>query len=394
MASVLIRGLARGCHHRPIALQQKFYSAKPSQKLTTSDNGSTKEPPENDKSKLENSSTVEKPEHRLSKFRTRIEESQKKAENVRDDIRGYALNRFINYIKNYEKILEKKFPGAMKVYRVFMDGVKYITRDSIDYVKIRSKMLMQGKDQTSLSRRELELYYQMPHDIRKVGPMIFISAIPFAHYVTMPIAYMYPRFLLTHHFWTLQQRSEFAVINLRDRLVHNRAIFRSLQSKLSTIINDKHYEQWKDMLGKIGSGIHPTVDEIIAVKQLFAEIPYKTSSLSYTHIKHLAGLHGIKGIFTIKSKLTFRAMCIHNIDMAIKREGGTQTLTTETLRDSCFMRGLNASNMTNDELIKFLDDWIAVSTHINETNFSLFLHLPILLTYNHPNNWQLLYQNR
>lgn len=127
-------------------------------------------------------------EQRLADFKTKIEESQKRAENVRHNIRGYALDRFINYVKNYDQILEKKFPGAMKVYRVFMDGVKFFGRDMVQYVKIRSQMVMQDKDVSSMTRRELELYYQMPNDIRKVGPIILISAIPFAHYVTMPIA--------------------------------------------------------------------------------------------------------------------------------------------------------------------------------------------------------------
>lgn len=95
---------------------------------------------------------------------------------------------------------------------------------------------------------------------------------------------MYPRYFLTHHFWTLQQRSEFAVINLRDRLSHNRPVFRSLQSKLSSLHNDRHFEQWNEILGKLGSGVHPTVDEIISVRELFAEAPYKTGSLSYAHV--------------------------------------------------------------------------------------------------------------
>lgn len=95
---------------------------------------------------------------------------------------------------------------------------------------------------------------------------------------------MYPRQCLTSHFWTLQQRSEFAVMNLRDRLSHNRPVFRNLQNKLETLKNDRHYEQWKTILGKLGSGVHPSVEEIIAVKDLFAETPYKTGSLSYTHI--------------------------------------------------------------------------------------------------------------
>lgn len=105
-------------------------------------------------------------------------------------------------------------------------------------------------------------------------------------------------------------------------------------------------------------------------------------------------MHGIRTIFFRKSKLAYRAMCIHHIDMAILREGGIQNLATDVLRHSCFMRGLNASNLNNDELAHWLEQWIEVSKHANPNNFSLFLHLPIFLTYNHPNNWKLIYQDR
>lgn len=84
----------------------------------------------------------------------------------------------------------------------------------------------------------------------------------------------------------------------------------------------------------------------------------------------------------------------HFMDMAILREGGLSKLTSEELRFCCFARGLNASNLSNDELIKWLEQWIEVSKVINPTNFSLYLHLPILLTYNHPNNWKLIYHER
>lgn len=95
---------------------------------------------------------------------------------------------------------------------------------------------------------------------------------------------MYPRHFLTQHFWTLQQRSEFAVMNLRDRLAYNRSVFRKLQNKLETLKNDRHYDQWAEILGKLGSGVHPTTQEIINIKGLFAEPPYKTTSLSYPHV--------------------------------------------------------------------------------------------------------------
>lgn len=124
----------------------------------------------------------------MTNLKTKLEESQRKVEHVREDIRGYALKRFVNYIKNYEQVLEKKFPGAMRVYRVFMDGVKLFGRDMVELVKIRSKIAIGEKDYDTMTRHELELCHQMPHDMRKVGPLILISAIPFAHYVTMPIA--------------------------------------------------------------------------------------------------------------------------------------------------------------------------------------------------------------
>lgn len=80
--------------------------------------------------------------------------------------------------------------------------------------------------------------------------------------------------------------------------------------------------------------------------------------------------------------------------MAIDREGGPSNLSSEVLRDCCFQRGLNASNLSNEELIKWLEQWIEVSKITDPHNFSLFLHLPVLTTYNHPNNWKLLYKDR
>lgn len=102
---------------------------------------------------------------------------------------------------------------------------------------------------------------------------------------------MYSRKLLTHHFWTLQQRSEFAVLNLQDRISYNLKVFRFLQSKLPQVKNDVNYEKLRHVLGSISSGTHPTSDDLISVKDLFAAAPYKTSSLSYMHIVSVWNFH-------------------------------------------------------------------------------------------------------
>lgn len=61
----------------------------------------------------------------------------------------------------------------------------------------------------------------------------------------------------------------------------------------------------------------------------------------------------------------------------------------EALRFSCFLRGLNPMGLSNEELIEWLRVWVSVSQGVDGTNVSLYLHLPVFMGYNHPNNWKL-----
>lgn len=109
-------------------------------------------------------------------------------ENVRKNIQGYVFQRYIDYVKNYDKVLEKKYPAAMKVYRVFIDGVKDFFKDLITLFKTNKIVANSINGLGALTRKELELYYQMPRDMRKVAPVLLLSAIPFGHYVVFPLA--------------------------------------------------------------------------------------------------------------------------------------------------------------------------------------------------------------
>lgn len=83
------------------------------------------------------------------------------------------------------------------------------------------------------------------------------------------------------------------------------------------------------------------------------------------------------------------------MDAAILREGGVQKLTEEELREACFLRGLNAADISIDDLNHWLEQWLQITKLIVKSEYmSLYLHLPILLTYNHPNNWKLIYSER
>ncbi|XP_058464350.1 LETM1 domain-containing protein 1 [Malaya genurostris] len=310
-------------------------------------------------------------------------------ENVKRNVQGYVFSRFFDYVKNYDKVLEKKFPSAMHVYRVFLVGVKEFFNDMKKLVKITKIVYSNDSDLRCLTRKEIELYYQMPRDMKKVAPVLLISALPFANYVIFPLAYMYPRTFLTSHFWSIQQKVDFAQQDLRQRLAYNRRVFRCMQAKLDVLkkIQDPQHEKFSYILGLLGSGLHPTSDEILNVKDLFTRSPLCLRSLNSVHLKYLCRLHDIHAGLMRRFRLSERAYVIHHMDLAIKREGGVHNMSIETLKHACFLRGLNSTNLSTESMVEWLNEWVKVSLIINQDNVSLFLHLPILLSYNHPNNW-------
>jgi LETM1-like protein len=77
------------------------------------------------------------------------------------------------------------------------------------------------------------------------------------------------------------------------------------------------------------------------------------------------------------------------MDLAIKNEGDVHNLPIDALRLACYLRGLNSVNLPIDDMVAWLKVWLNVSLAIKTEYISLYLHLPILLTYNHPNNWRL-----
>lgn len=138
---------------------------------------------------------------KLDDLRTKLSESQYNSKKVKENIRGYVFTRFMDYVKNYGRAVEKKYPVAFKVYRMFLDGVTSFYHDMKDYLKISAKLIGRQENIRKLTRRELEIYYQLPRDMRKVGPLLLVSSIPFAQYLTMPVAYV--KLTAVHLLWRL-----------------------------------------------------------------------------------------------------------------------------------------------------------------------------------------------
>ncbi|CAK9813207.1 LETM1 domain-containing protein 1 [Anthophora plagiata] len=306
------------------------------------------------------------------------------------DIKKYWFDKYIHYIKNYEQVLAKNFPRTMHVYRVFSIGTKDFIKDVMKYILVLKKQSIDGVD--TLTAEELRLTCTIPKDLVKICPVLLISAVPFTNYVIFPLAYYFPRHLLTSHYWTLQQRLDFMLLDHKKRLKHNRPLFRCMQAELRNIKNQTLHLKWNGIIARLGSGTHPHVNDIIACTELFADQPFSLNSLKRKHINELLGIHGIPSWKPFKrKKLIERGMLIKQMDQAIQRDGGTATLSNDAIRWALSFRGVNPANMSLDSMRNWLEQWFIISNAVNENTISLLLHSPILLAYNYPTNWILLY---
>lgn len=187
-------------------------------------------------------------------------------------------------MKDYEKHIEKRFPNAVGLYRSFMEGTRNFIRDVKLYYSIVRAINKKQKILSDFTRKEIELYDQLPRDMLKLTPILLFSALPFTNYVIFPLIYFFPKQLLSQHFWSIQQRVDFSRSFLHERLLHNKPIFRHLQEQLSKLKGHELYEPWRIVLGKIGSGLQPDVDQILQCKDLFINDPYNLSYLRGSHI--------------------------------------------------------------------------------------------------------------
>ncbi|KAF4517868.1 hypothetical protein B566_EDAN001822 [Ephemera danica] len=311
---------------------------------------------------------------------------QKKA--IATKVQRYGMFQYIQAIHGFEKTLETKFPSAIHVYRVFSVGIRDFYKDIKHFIRVAR--IASSQDFKELTRKEIELYHQMPRDMLKVAPVLLISALPFANYVVFPIAYMFPRQFLSYHFWSLQQRSDFAELTLKRRLYNQRPVLRCLQSRLEDIESPEIFHKWRDILGVLGSGVHPSTTEVIELKSLFAEEPYHLRSLYTNHVNGLLRLYGMHIGWRRRRRLRDRAFILHEMDLAIEREG-ILSMSLDELKGACFLRGLNPTTMKTEDMVSWLTRWVTVSKAVDEDSFSLLLHCPILLAYNEPSNWVLIY---
>jgi len=102
-------------------------------------------------------------------------------------------------------------------------------------------------------------------------------------YFLIVFRYVLPKQLLSTHFWSLQQRRDFALQDHKKCVQHFRPTFRCMQARIPSVSDTDLTEKLSQILSKLASGVHPTVEEILEVKILFQREPFHLNCLYPRH---------------------------------------------------------------------------------------------------------------
>ncbi|ELU14134.1 hypothetical protein CAPTEDRAFT_203488 [Capitella teleta] len=281
-------------------------------------------------------------------------------------MKNFILNKYLSYIDRISLQVETKYPRVYRLYRLFKDGIVDFLSDAKLYYKV-APSIWNGAPLGGYTHKELEVYKCFPHDFKRTAIFIALCEIPVIDIIVPITAYMFPRQLLCRHFWTEQQRTEFASQDLRRCLPHHPQILSFLRFH-SAFIYDPGLQQafLQNVISPIMKGQQPDVQAILDVKDVFVNSPFGLDQLwqgwrQRLHMWHLArGLDMTVG----KPGLVRDSKLIFYMDRALLREG-LDSLTLSQLRQCCFRRGFNAQGVSEEDLRDYMQKWLQISAQLN-----------------------------
>ncbi|XP_029657199.1 LETM1 domain-containing protein 1 [Octopus sinensis] len=300
-------------------------------------------------------------------------------------LKRYLVDNCVRFAESYERFLEKRYPKVFEVYRMFKVGIRDFIADTRMYYNVTTE-LWTGKSLNCFSRKELEIYKQYPKDVWKVSPTLIISALPFANYVVFPIAYMYPKWFLSPHFWSDKHKEMIWGEILAKRMNHCSPVIYYLGSQCRHMDEENPLKEKLQLaISKLKQTHQLTVDEILTLKPLFEDYPCHINKISIAYLRQLAMCNGLS---MRRSKLVDDTLLLHYIDLAMGREG-IENLSSQDLAKACYDRFLNPVGVPHKEQLSHLCQWLEISKEVDENSLSLLLHLPVFLSYNQPSNHSL-----
>ncbi|KPM04336.1 LETM1 domain-containing protein 1-like protein [Sarcoptes scabiei] len=282
----------------------------------------------------------------------------------------YLSLKIQHSIIKYENLMNTKFTKTYRMLKIFTDGTKIFSKDVAEYVRISGDIALNRS--SNLTYREVMIYRKTPGDLIKMTPFILLTALPLAQYITLPLGFLFPKQLLCSHYWTPEQRIQFAREDHLKKLYYYRAVFRNLKKELYDIKDDSEkFDLCLTAFNKLTSGTHPTIKEIIQLESIFQnDQPFGLRSLPQKHLINLCKMHGLKFVCFKRRSLRSHIEFIRKLDQIWIKNAMSDSISIDELRAACFLRGLNAETLSSAEMREWLGLWMIVSKTITGNGYA------------------------
>eukprot|EP01039_Chlorochromonas_danica_P010273 gene10273-11369_t len=241
--------------------------------------------------------------------------------------------------------------------RVVPRGVRQLFRDTIKTVK-----LLQSTEVEDRTRDQEELIRTTLSSLKKVGGFIVLQAPPLIGLLPIAVAMAYPRQVLTHHFWTEEQKIEFLENEFDERKLAAERYLQSLTSSSSSLTpsavkgEQSHpvtVEEWMEAIlsskktqsspsssHSLGSADHPQIDLLARSQALYSvDFAFRILPKSY-----------------LARKIQKEAFAIIRDDIKLRKEGIFE-LDRAALETAVLRRGFSPLAST-EELQHYLYHWL------------------------------------
>uniref|UniRef100_A0A8C0PT09 Letm1 RBD domain-containing protein n=1 Tax=Canis lupus familiaris TaxID=9615 RepID=A0A8C0PT09_CANLF len=276
----------------------------------------------------------------------------------------------------YHRFLGRHFPRFYVLYTIFMKGLQMFWADAKKARRIKTNMWKHNIKFHQLPYREMEHLRQFRRDVTKCLFLGIISIPPFANYLVFLLMYLFPRQLLIQHFWTPKQQIDFLDIYHALRKQSHPEILCYLEKVIPLISDAGLRWHMTELCTKIQHGTHPTVHDILALRQCFSNHPLGMNQLHALQMKALSRamlLTPHLPPFLLRRRLNTHMAVIHQLDKALAKLGVGQ-LTLQEVKSACYLRGLNSTHITEEKCRTWLGEWLQISCSLKEAELSLLLH--------------------
>ncbi|CAG9538971.1 unnamed protein product [Cercopithifilaria johnstoni] len=328
---------------------------------------------------------------------------------AKNHLSSSANNQPKGWMERYESFLSRRYPKIYAVQRMVMNGCKWCWLDIKTYYRLKKDLRTKTRQISELKRSELQILLQCPSEIThiitllmllqlpvvgeslcvmlaykncfltgealhgsggaklhviklktkeellKLAVIIIFVPLPFTVYIFALAVIFFPRFVLTRHFWTSDQRKKFWSTNLKRAA-------------------RMHFVPLRKYLQNLDINVQTSLKEL---KKL--ELP-EISTYSLGHLYHLSKLHRVS-LFTAGVRgLHDRAEILRHLDYSLKNEDSAIDMMSEQqLCEQFYLRRLQYDGLSEEKMKCLLKNWVQ---HLSDPHLKtpLFLHAPIFET--------------